>query len=50
METSEPHLTARLVSLVLLGDLMSLYLAVLQGVDPAVVGPIDQLKEALARG
>lgn len=40
----------RLVSLVLLGDLVSLYLAVLQGIDPTPVEPIDQLKEALARG
>ncbi len=42
--------TERLVSLVVLGDLVSVYLAVLAGVDPAEVGPIDQLKEALARG
>ena len=42
--------TARLVSLVLLGDLVSVYLAVLQGVDPAEIKPIAQLKEALARG
>jgi glucose/mannose-6-phosphate isomerase len=40
----------RLVSLVLLGDLVSLYLAVLRGVDPAVVDAIDRLKEALAGG
>jgi glucose/mannose-6-phosphate isomerase len=42
--------TERLVSLVLLGDLVSLYLAVLRGTDPAPVKPIDRLKEALARG
>jgi glucose/mannose-6-phosphate isomerase len=42
--------TERLISLVLLGDLVSVYLAVLSGTDPAIVGPIDQLKEALARG
>ncbi len=41
--------TERLVSLVLLGDLVSLYLAVLRGVDPCPVEPIEQLKEALAR-
>ena len=41
---------ARLVSLILLGDLVSLYLAILQGVDPAEIKPIEQLKEALARG
>jgi glucose/mannose-6-phosphate isomerase len=40
----------RLVSLVLLGDLVSLYLAVLRNVDPTPVPPIDHLKEALAKG
>jgi glucose/mannose-6-phosphate isomerase len=38
----------RLVSLVLLGDLVSLYLAVLRGVDPVHIGAIDTLKERLA--
>jgi glucose/mannose-6-phosphate isomerase len=38
----------RLVSLVLLGDLVSLYLAVLAGVDPVDIAPIDRLKSALA--
>ena len=38
----------RLVSLVLLGDLVSLYLAVLRGVDPVHVSAIDTLKERLA--
>ncbi len=38
----------RLVSLVLLGDLVSLYLAVLRGVDPVHVQAIDTLKERLA--
>jgi glucose/mannose-6-phosphate isomerase len=38
----------RLVSLVLLGDLVSLYLAVLRGKDPIEVTPIDALKAALA--
>jgi glucose/mannose-6-phosphate isomerase len=42
--------TERLVSLVLLGDLVSLYLAVLRGVDPASVELIERLKDALARG
>jgi glucose/mannose-6-phosphate isomerase len=42
--------TERLLSLVLLGDLVSLYLAVLRGVDPAVVDALDRLKEALASG
>ena len=40
----------RLLSLVLLGDLVSVYVAVLRGVDPAVVDAIDRLKEALASG
>ena len=40
----------RLVSLVLLGDLVSLYLAVLRGVDPTPVEAIDHLKQALERG
>ena len=38
----------RLVSLVLLGDLVSLYMAVLAGRDPAAIAPITQLKAALA--
>jgi glucose/mannose-6-phosphate isomerase len=42
--------TERLISLVLLGDLVSLYLAVLRGVDPTPVTMIDRLKNALARG
>jgi glucose/mannose-6-phosphate isomerase len=40
--------TERLVSLILLGDLVSLYLAVLRGEDPASIPPIDELKAALA--
>jgi glucose/mannose-6-phosphate isomerase len=40
----------RLISLVLLGDLVSLYLAVLRGVDPSIVDAIDRLKNALAQG
>ena len=38
----------RLVSLVLLGDLVSLYLAVLRGVDPGPVDILGELKSALA--
>ena len=38
----------RLVSLVLLGDLVSIYLAVLRGVDPAQIVSLDRLKGALA--
>jgi glucose/mannose-6-phosphate isomerase len=40
---------ARLLSLVLLGDLVSIYLAVLRGIDPTPVRMIDQLKAELAR-
>jgi glucose/mannose-6-phosphate isomerase len=40
----------RLVSLVLLGDLVSLYLAVLRGIDPSPVQVIERLKGELARG
>jgi glucose/mannose-6-phosphate isomerase len=40
--------TEQLVSLVLLGDLVSLYLAVLRGKDPVAIAPIDALKAALA--
>ena len=42
--------TGRLVSLVLLGDLVSLYLAVLRNVDPTPVPSIERLKNALAKG
>jgi glucose/mannose-6-phosphate isomerase len=38
----------RLVSLVLLGDLVSLYAAVLRGADPLDIPAIDGLKAALA--
>jgi glucose/mannose-6-phosphate isomerase len=38
----------RLVALVLLGDLVSLYAGVLRGEDPVTVAPIDRLKAALA--
>jgi glucose/mannose-6-phosphate isomerase len=40
----------RVVSLVLLGDLLSLYLAVLRGVDPSPVALLERLKGELARG
>jgi glucose/mannose-6-phosphate isomerase len=42
--------TERLVSLVLLGDLVSIYLAVLRGTDPSPVESLDQLKRTLATG
>jgi glucose/mannose-6-phosphate isomerase len=37
----------RVLSLILLGDLVSVYLAVLEGVDPTPVEPIERLKAAL---
>jgi glucose/mannose-6-phosphate isomerase len=37
----------RVLSLVLLGDLVSVYLALLAGVDPTPVEPIDRFKAAL---
>jgi glucose/mannose-6-phosphate isomerase len=39
----------RLVSLVLLGDFVSLYMAILAGVDPVDIEPIDRLKASLAK-
>ncbi len=39
--------TERIFGLVLLGDLVSLYLAVLRGVDPSPVPVIDQLKREI---
>jgi glucose/mannose-6-phosphate isomerase len=38
----------RVMSLVLLGDLVSLYVAILRGVDPSPVAVIEQLKSDLA--
>jgi len=40
--------TERVLSLVLLGDLLSLYVAVLRGVDPSPIEAIERLKGALA--
>jgi glucose/mannose-6-phosphate isomerase len=42
--------TERLFSLVLLGDLVSLYLGVLRGIDPTPVPTLEALKRALASG
>lgn len=50
VETVGSTATERLLSLVVLGDLVSLYVAVLRGVDPTPVPVLDQLKSALARG
>jgi len=50
VESIGQNRTERLVSLVLLGDLVSLYLAVLRDVDPSPVPAIERLKSALAPG
>ncbi len=42
--------TERLISLVLLGDLVSLYVAILRGIDPTPVDAIERLKTVLAGG
>ncbi|HEY3758404.1 MAG TPA: bifunctional phosphoglucose/phosphomannose isomerase [Solirubrobacteraceae bacterium] len=48
LETRGQTAIERIFSLVLLGDLVSLYLAVLRGVDPGPVEMIEQLKSELA--
>jgi glucose/mannose-6-phosphate isomerase len=48
VETVGQTRVERLVSLVLLGDLVSLYVATLRGADPASVEAIGRLKAALA--
>jgi glucose/mannose-6-phosphate isomerase len=50
IETRGVTAVERLLSLVVLGDLVSLYLAVLRGVDPSPVPVLDSLKNALAGG
>jgi glucose/mannose-6-phosphate isomerase len=48
LETVGETRIERLVSLVLLGDLVSLYLAILKGVDPASIPALERFKQALA--
>ncbi len=48
LETRGQTTIERVISLVLLGDLVSIYLAALRGVDPGPVRSIDELKAALA--
>ena len=48
LETRGQTAIERVLSLVLLGDLVSIYLAALRGVDPGPVKVLDELKEALA--
>jgi len=49
LETRGQTAIDRVVSLVLLGDLVSIYLAALRGVDPGPVKALDELKSALAQ-
>jgi glucose/mannose-6-phosphate isomerase len=49
LETRGETAIERVVSLVLLGDLVSIYLAALRGVDPGPVKMLDELKAALAK-
>ena len=49
VESRGEHQTERLISLVLLGDLVSIYMAVLRGVDPSPIDVLDRLKGELAR-
>ncbi|HEY2632195.1 MAG TPA: bifunctional phosphoglucose/phosphomannose isomerase [Solirubrobacteraceae bacterium] len=50
LETRGQTTIERVISLVLLGDLVSLYLAVLRGVDPGPVALLERLKADLAAG
>src|SRR2546428_5746748 len=49
LETRGQTSIERVISLVLLGDLVSIYLAALRGVDPGPVRALDELKAELAR-
>ncbi|HEX4437601.1 MAG TPA: bifunctional phosphoglucose/phosphomannose isomerase [Solirubrobacteraceae bacterium] len=49
LETRGETAIERVVSLVLLGDLVSIYLAALRGVDPGPVKMLDDLKASLAK-
>ncbi|MGH3050831.1 MAG: bifunctional phosphoglucose/phosphomannose isomerase, partial [Mycobacteriales bacterium] len=50
LETRGETTIERVISLVLLGDLVSIYLATLRGVDPGPVELIERLKAELAAG
>jgi glucose/mannose-6-phosphate isomerase len=49
LETRGQTAIERVISLVLLGDLVSIYLAALRGVDPGPVKVLDELKASLAK-
>jgi glucose/mannose-6-phosphate isomerase len=48
VESQGSSLLARLFALIFLGDLVSLYLAILNRVDPTAIGHIDFIKKALS--
>ena len=48
LETRGQNAVERVMSLVLLGDLVAIYLAALRGVDPGPVPVLDELKASLA--
>ena len=48
IETQGRNPVERVFSLVLLGDLVSMYVAILRGIDPSPVAVIERLKEQLA--
>ncbi|MDP8961317.1 MAG: hypothetical protein M3N32_06875, partial [Actinomycetota bacterium] len=50
VEVSGPNPIARFAAAVLFVDLLSVYLAFLEGEDPTPVAAITALKERLARG
>ncbi|MEE9593086.1 MAG: bifunctional phosphoglucose/phosphomannose isomerase [Thermoplasmata archaeon] len=50
VEAAGDAFVTSLMELVLLGDLVSVYLAVLRGVDPLPVASIDRLKTAMSEG
>ncbi|MFQ5837195.1 MAG: bifunctional phosphoglucose/phosphomannose isomerase [Thermoplasmata archaeon] len=47
VRSSERGILSHLLEFILLGDFVSVYLAVLRGVDPLPVTPIDRLKRAI---
>jgi len=49
LDASGESIMAQMMSLVLLGDYLSYYLAILNKVDPTPVAPIDSVKKYLAR-
>ncbi len=49
VRASGPTLLARMLSLALLGDFVSLYLAALNGEDPYTIASIDLIKERLSK-